>query len=56
MCKSQHMRWSRLGAHAVIQVRVALLNSELETLAQERYPWIGERRVSWPWQLTSRGF
>ncbi|GAB7540444.1 hypothetical protein CS8_001050 [Cupriavidus sp. 8B] len=26
MCKSQHMRWSRVGAHRVLQVRVALLN------------------------------
>lgn len=56
MCKSQHMRWSRAGVHSVAQLRVALLNHELDELAQRQCPWIGERRVSWPWQQTSRAF
>jgi hypothetical protein len=56
MCKSQHMRWSRAGAHSVVQVRVALLNQELHELAQRQFPWIGKRRVSWSWQRTSQGF
>jgi hypothetical protein len=34
MCKSQHMRWSRVGAHSVVQVRVALLNQEFDELAR----------------------
>jgi hypothetical protein len=29
MCKGQQMRWSRLGARCVVQVRAALLNQEL---------------------------
>ena len=56
MCKSQHMRWSRIGAHNIVQVRVALLNNELDGLARKHFPWIGQRRVSWPWQQPSRGF
>jgi hypothetical protein len=56
MCKSQHMRWSRAGAHSVVQVRVALLNQELHELAQRQFPWIGQRRVSWSWQRTSQAF
>ncbi|QCP50286.1 ISKra4 family transposase [Trinickia violacea] len=50
MGKSQHMRWSRAGAHSVVQVRVALLNQEFHELAGRQFPWIGQRRVSWPWQ------
>ena len=50
------MRWSRLGAHNVVQVRVALLNNELDGLARSHFPWIGQQRVSWPWQQPSQGF
>ncbi len=56
MCKIQHMRWSRAGAHSVVQVRVALLNQEFDELARRQYPWIGQRRVSWPWQRASQAF
>jgi hypothetical protein len=56
MCKGQHMRWSRVGAHSVVQLRVALLNQKFQELAQQQFPWIGERRVTWPWQRTSQGF
>ncbi|SOE91961.1 hypothetical protein SAMN05414139_04659 [Burkholderia sp. D7] len=56
MCKSQHMRWSRMGAHSVVQLRVALLNQEFQELAQRQFPWIEQRRVTWPWQRTSQGF
>ena len=56
MCKSQHMRWSRVGAHSVVQLRVALLNQEFHELARRQFPWIGHRRVTWPWQRTSQGF
>lgn len=56
MCKSQHMRWSRLGAHSVVKLRVALLNLEFHELAQRQFPWIGQRRVTWPWQKASQPF
>lgn len=56
MCKSQHMRWSRAGAHSVVQVRVALLNQEFHELARRQFPSIGQRRVSWPWQKASQAF
>ena len=44
MCKSQHMRWSRVGAHSVVKLRVALLNQEFQELGQRQFPWIGQRR------------
>jgi hypothetical protein len=56
MCKSQHMCWSRVGAHSVVHLRVALLNQEFHELARRQFPWIGQRRVTWPWQRTSQGF
>lgn len=56
MCKGQHMRWSRVGAHSVVQLRVALQNEEFQELAQQQFPWIGERRLTWPWRRTSQGF
>jgi hypothetical protein len=56
MCKRQHMRWSRVGAHSVVQLRVALLNQEFHELARRQFPWIGQRRVTWPWRRTSQPF
>ncbi len=56
MCRSQHKRWSRVGANSVVQLRIALLNQEFHELAQRQFPWIGQRRVTWPWQRTSHGF
>jgi hypothetical protein len=56
MCKSQHMRWSRMGAHGVVQLRVALLNQGFHDLAQQQFPWIDQRRVTWPWHRPSRAF
>jgi hypothetical protein len=56
MSKGQQIRWSRLVTHCIVQVRTALLNQELDELAQRQFPWIGERRVSWPWQQTSHPF
>ena len=50
MCKGQQMRWSRVGAHSVVQLRVALLNREFHELAQRQFPCIGLQRVSWPWR------
>lgn len=40
------MRWSRAGAHSVVQVRVALLNQEFHELAQRPFPCIGQQQVS----------
>lgn len=48
MAKQRQMRWSDEGAHALVQVRAAMLNGELSA-----------RRVPIPWyrkQPTSRGF
>jgi hypothetical protein len=56
MCKGQQMRWSRLGAHCLVQVRAALLNQELDEIAHCQFPWLGEQRISWPWQQTSHSF
>ncbi len=39
-----------------LQQRVALLNQEFQDFAQREIPWIGQRRVSWPWQRPSRAF
>jgi hypothetical protein len=39
------MRWSRTGAHSVVQPRVALSNGEFHELAQQQFPWIGRRLV-----------
>jgi hypothetical protein len=40
----------------LLQVRAALLNRELDARARRRYPWIGSRRISWPWQTPSHPF
>ena len=54
--KGQLMRWSHIGAHCLVQVRAALLNRELDELAQRRPTWIGKRRVSWTSQQSSHPF
>jgi hypothetical protein len=38
MAKKQPMPWSRLGAHLLIQIRVAVLDGRLEQVFQRRYP------------------
>jgi integrase len=50
------MRWSRVGAHSVVQLRVALLNQEFHELARRQFPWIGQRRVSGPGREHPRSF
>lgn len=37
MCKSQHMRWSRVGAHSVVQLRVALFHRRQSSRISNRY-------------------
>ena len=56
MCKAQQMRWSRAGAHALLQVRAALLNGEFDARVRRWHPWVGTRRISWPWQVPSQAF
>ena len=56
MCKGQQMRWSRDGAHGLLQVRASLLNHELDDRMHRWYPWIGGRRISWPSMSTSHPF
>ena len=56
LCKGQQMRWTRAGAHAVLQVRAAILNDEFEARASAMHPWIGKRRITWPSDTASQPF
>jgi len=48
--KSQHMCWTKRGAHLFLQVPCALLNNELLTVCR-RWHWeIGSYRTALPWQ------
>ena len=38
MAKKQPMRWSRLGAHLLVQIRVAVLDGRLKQVFQRWYP------------------
>jgi hypothetical protein len=51
MCKSQHMCWSKRGAHLLLQVRCAALNGDLLAGFQRWFPSVGTRRVMmlWDW-------
>jgi hypothetical protein len=49
MCKSQHMCWSKRGAHLLLQVRCAVLNGDLLAGFRRWFPTIGERRIMLPW-------
>ena len=40
MAKKQPMRWSRHGAHLLVQIRVAVLDGRLPHLFQRWYPRI----------------
>jgi hypothetical protein len=48
MGKLQQMRWTRPGAHDLLQVRCALANQELDDRFLLAYPNYCARRVSWP--------
>ena len=56
MCKGQQMRWSRQGAHCLIQVWVALINQELDAMTNSQFPWVQWHRITWPWQRASHPF
>jgi hypothetical protein len=56
MCKSQHMRWSRVGAHSVVQVRVALLNQEFDELARDNFCELDNDVLRGPGRKHSRVF
>ncbi len=49
MCKSQHMCWSKRGAHLLLQVRCAVLNGDLLAGFRRWFPTVGERRIMLPW-------
>jgi hypothetical protein len=49
ICKSQHMCWSKRGAHLLLQVRCAVLNGDLLAGFRRWFPTIGERRIMLPW-------
>ena len=48
MCKSQHMCWSKRGAHLLLQVRCAVLNGDLLAGFRRWFPTVGERRIMLP--------
>ena len=37
-CKKQQMRWTKRGAHLLLQTRTAVLNDELEDTFRRQYP------------------
>jgi len=49
MCKSQHMCWSKRGAHLLLQVGCAVLNGDLLAGFRRWFPTVGERRIMLPW-------
>lgn len=51
LCKSQHMCWTKRGAHLLLQVRCALLNNELLTLFCRWHSEINTLRAgaTWNW-------
>jgi hypothetical protein len=55
LCKSQHMCWSRRGAHLLLQVRCALLNDELLGAFRRWFPEVGGRRLMLPYRWLPHG-
>jgi hypothetical protein len=49
MCKSQHMCWTKRGAHLLLHVRCAVLNGDLLAGFQRWFPTVGARRIMLPW-------
>jgi hypothetical protein len=49
MCKSQHMCWTKRGAHLLLQVRCAVLNGDLLAGFRRWYPNVGSRHIMLPW-------
>lgn len=47
--KSQHMCWTKRGAHWLLQVRCAVLNGELLERFRRWFPAVGTRQVGLPW-------
>ena len=48
--KSQHMCWTKRGAHLLLQVRCALINEELLAVFKRWHREVGERRTELPWE------
>jgi hypothetical protein len=49
MCKSQHMCWTKRGAHLLLQVRCAVFNGDLLAGFQRWFPAVGSSRIMLPW-------
>ena len=49
MCKSQHMCWTKRGAHLLLQVRCAVFNGDLLAGFRRWFPTVGSRRIMMPW-------
>ena len=49
MCKSQHMCWTKRGAHLLLQVRCAIFNGDLLAGFRRWFPTVGTRRIMMPW-------
>ncbi len=47
--KGQHMCWTKRGAHLLLQVRCAVLNSEFLQRYQRWFPAVGTRSIGLPW-------
>jgi len=47
--KGQHMCWTKRGAHLLLQVRCAVLNSEFLQRYQRWFPSVGTRSIGLPW-------
>ena len=47
---SQHMCWTKRGAHLLLQVRCALLNNELLTVFRPWHWEVGSYRTALPWE------
>lgn len=56
MCKSQHIRWSRVGAHSVVQVRVARLNQNLTNSLGNNIHGLSNDLLRGPGRKHPRGF
>jgi hypothetical protein len=54
--KGQHMCWTKRGAHLLLQVRCAVLNSEFLRRYQRWFPSVGTRSIGLPWDWIPHRF
>jgi hypothetical protein len=48
MAKKQQMRWTKKGAHLLLQLRIKTLNDDLHNLFIKWYPGMGTKNESLP--------